>query len=72
MQLDAAQILRQTIASTTFDAAASGAQKAEPAVESGVAMGFGVQVQADPAAELMDSMEELSFQFEEKEAKEVS
>ncbi len=71
MQLDAAQILRQTIASTTFDAAASGAQKAEPAVESGVAMGFGVQVQADPAAELMDSMEELSFQFEENEMKSV-
>ena len=72
MQLDAAQILRQTIAATTFDAAASGAQKSAPMTESGVAMGFGVQVQADPAAELMDAMEELSFQFEEKEAKEVS
>ena len=72
MQLDAAQILRQTIASTTFDTAPAGAQKAEAPVESGVAMGFGVQVEADPAAELMDSMEELSFQFEEKEAKEVS
>ena len=72
MQLDAAQILRQTIASTTFDTAASGAQKADTPVQSGVAMGFGVQVQEDPAAELMDSMEELSFQFEEKEAKDVS
>ncbi len=72
MQLDASQILRQTIATTTFDAATSGAQKSAPMTESGVAMGFGVQVQADPTAELMDSMEELSFQFEEKEMKEVS
>ena len=72
MQLDAAQILRQSIASTTFDAAPSGAQKAGSPVESGVAMGFGVQVMSDPTAELMDSMEELSFQFEEKEAKEIS
>ena len=39
MQLDAAQILRQTIASTTFDTAASGAQKADTPVQSGVAMG---------------------------------
>jgi hypothetical protein len=30
-------------------------------------MGFGVQVMSDPTAELMDSMEELSFQFEEDE-----
>ena len=72
MQLDASQILRQTLAATTFDAPSAAAQKPAMAAESGVAMGFGVQVEADPAAELMDSMEELSFQFEEKEAKEVS
>ena len=72
MALDAAQILRQTIAATPFDTAAASTQKTAPAVESGVAMGFAVQVEADPAAELLDSMEELSFQFEEKEAKDVS
>ena len=72
MQLDAAQILRQTIASTKFDAAPSSAQKADTPVESGVAMGFGVQVESDPLADLMDSMEELSFQFEEDEEMEVA
>ena len=34
-------------------------------------MGTAFTVEADPMAELMDSMEELSFQFEEKEAKRV-
>ncbi|MBP5509545.1 MAG: type III secretion system gatekeeper subunit SctW [Kiritimatiellae bacterium] len=72
MALDAAQILRQTIATTQFDTAAASTQKTAPSVESGVAMGFAVQVETDPTAELMDSMEELSFQFEEKEAKDVS
>ena len=33
MQLDAAQILRQTIASTKFDAAPSSAQKADTPVD---------------------------------------
>ncbi len=35
-------------------------------------MGVAVTVEADPAAELMDSMEELSFQFEEKALKRTS
>ena len=39
------------------------------AVESGQAMGYTLQVVEDPMADLMDSMEELSFQFEEKEMK---
>ena len=39
------------------------------AVESGQAMGYTLQVVQDPAADLADSMEELSFQFEEKEMK---
>ncbi len=39
------------------------------AVESGQAMGYTLQVVEDPNADLMDSMEELSFQFEEKEMK---
>ena len=72
MQFDAAQILRQSIASTKFDAAASDVQKADTSVESGVAMGFGVKVESDPLADLMDSMEELSFQFEEDEEMEVA
>ena len=70
MQFDAAQILRQSIASTKFDA--SDVQKANTSVESGTAMGFGVQVESDPLADLMDSMEELSFQFEEDEEMEVA
>ena len=74
MAFDAAQILRQTYA-----AGAEAAQMrdlAEPQkpvvqVEKGELMGTAFTVEADPVAELMDSMEELSFQFEEKEAKRV-
>ena len=72
MAFDAAQILRQTYA-----AGAEAAQMrdlAEPQkpvvqVEKGELMGTAFTVEADPVAELMDSMEELSFQFEENEAK---
>ena len=72
MQLDAAQILRQTIASTKFDASATGVSKPDSAVESGMAMGYGVDMEDDPLADLMDSMEELSLEFEEVEEKENS
>ena len=73
MAFDAAQILRQTYA-----AGAEAAQMREmaesrevqaPAPERGQLMGTACVVEADPMAELMDSMEELSFQFEEKAAK---
>jgi len=73
MAFDAAQILRQTYA-----AGAEAAQMRElaepshvsrPVVERGELMGTAFVVEADPMAELMDSMEELSFQFEEKETK---
>ena len=76
MAFDAAQILRQTYA-----AGAEAAQMRElaepvrvsaPAVERGELMGTAFAVDADPMAELMDSMEELSFQFEEKAAKRVA
>ncbi|MBR1588330.1 MAG: type III secretion system gatekeeper subunit SctW [Kiritimatiellae bacterium] len=72
MAFDAAQILRQTYAAGA-DAAmmremAEPARTA-PAVERGELMGMAVAAEADPMAELMDSMEELSFQFEEKEMK---
>jgi len=74
MAFDAAQILRQTYA-----AGAEAAQMRElarppetpmpAAAARGEIMGAAFEVQEDPMAELMDSMEELSFQFEEKAAK---
>ncbi len=74
--LDAAQIMRQALQAGRFDAlqneAFSAAQTNKAAVESGQAMGFTLQVMDDPMADLMDSMEELSFQFEEKEMKSIS
>ena len=73
--LDAAQIMRQALSAGKFDAlqneAFTSMQTNKAAVESGQAMGFTLQVMEDPTAELMDSMEELSFQFEEKEMKNV-
>ena len=44
-------------------------QPVSAALERGELMGTSFVVEADPMAELMDSMEELSFQFEEKEMK---
>lgn len=74
--LDAAQIMRQALQAGRFDTlqneAFSAAQTNKAAVESGQAMGFTLQVMDDPMADLMDSMEELSFQFEEKELKSVA
>ena len=73
MAFDAAQILRQTYASGAERIDLSSVMReAQPqAVERGELMGTAVVVEADPVAELMDSMEELSFQFEEKTAKRV-
>ncbi len=74
--LDAAQIMRQALQAGRFDtlqnAAFSATQTNKAAVESGQAMGFTLQVIDDPMADLMDSMEELSFQFEEKTLKSVA
>lgn len=76
MAIDAAQILRQTYASQA-DAArmmelASGKEAPVQAPQqSGQIMGAQVVVEADPMAELMDSMEELSFQFEETGMKKI-
>ena len=73
MAFDAAQILRQTYAAGAEAAQMrelsepSRAEVAAPA--SGELMGTAFMVEAYPMAELMDSMEELSFQFEEKAAK---
>ena len=76
MAFDAAQILRQTYA-----AGAEAAQMAQslqreppaaPEIRRGEINGTAFIVEADPLAELQDSMEELSFQFEEKTAKRVA
>ena len=75
MAFDAAQILRQTYAAgaeaAQFRDLAAAQKTSAPAVQSGELMGTAFVVEADPMAELMDSMEELSFQFEEKTAKRV-
>ena len=71
--LDSAQIMRQALQAGRYDAlqgqSFTAQQTNKAAVESGQAMGFTLQVMDDPMADLMDSMEELSFQFEEKEMK---
>ena len=74
MALDAAQILRQTYAAGAerIDVSSLMRQAEPQAVSRGELMGTAVVVEADPMAELMDSMEELSFQFEEKTAKRVA
>ena len=73
MAFDAAQILRQTYAAGAEAAQmrelAEAPQVAPKTVESGQVMGTSFVVEEDPMAELMDSMEELSFQFEEKATK---
>jgi len=72
MAFDAAQILRQTYAAGAEAAQMremAEVQRPAVAVQRGELMGTEFLVDADPMAELMDSMEELSFQFEEKETK---
>ena len=73
MAFDAAQILRQTYAAgakaAQFREMAEAQRPAAAEVQRGELMGTAAVVESDPMAELMDSMEELSFQFEEKEAK---
>ena len=76
MAFDAAQILRQTYAAgaeaAQFRDLAEPQRVAEPAVQRGEIAGTAFVVEEDPMAELMDSMEELSFQFEEKATKRVA
>ena len=73
MAFDAAQILRQTYAAGAD--AARMAELARPpdevstAPDVGELMGTAVVIDDDPDADLMDSMEELAFQFEEKAVK---
>ena len=74
MPLDMAQFLRNSISVDRYDALRStGTENAAPAAtgETGSLMGTAFVVEQNPLAELMDSMEELSFQFEENEMKSV-
>ena len=76
MAFDAAQILRQTYAAGAEAAQmAQSLQREQPAApvqQRGEISGTAFVVEADPLAELQDSMEELSFQFEEKTAKRLA
>lgn len=76
MAFDASQILRQTYASGAeaikMQEMASARASAIAAPVRGELMGSAVIVESDPLAELQDSMEELSFQFEEKTSKRVA
>ncbi len=72
--MDSAQILRQALSAGRFDNLQNDAlsQMAGPAVASGQAMGFKLEVMSNPLQNLQDSMEELSFQFEEKTMKSIA
>ena len=73
--INTTQIMRQTMQTGLYDPLPGGvysAQKANaPSVERSQAMGYAVEVMADPLQELEDAMEELSFQFEEKAMKKL-
>jgi len=69
--LDAAQILRQSLQSTRLDSYAAQVAQSTHVAETGKALGLVLEVMEDPVAQLQDSMEELSGQFEEKAMKEV-
>ncbi len=73
MPLDFAQFLRNSIPVDRYDAVRNGPLEAtEQAEQTGSLMGTAFVVDNDPLAELMDSMEELTFMFEEQETKEVA
>ncbi len=75
MSFDAAQFLRNPVRLDRADLMMPHIAEqpaATPMAETGRLNGVPVTVLADPAAELQDSMEELSMQFEEKAAKKLS
>lgn len=72
MAFDAAQILRQTYAAGVVASQAEPPASAVAAAGRGELNGTACVVESDPLADLMDSMEELSFQFEEKAAKRLA
>ena len=76
MALTGADMMRQALAAGRYDnvmnnAAFSTQQTNKAAAESGQAMGVTMHVVSNPLADLQNSMEELSFQFEEKEMKKI-
>ena len=76
MALSGADMMRQALAAGRYDnvmnnAAFSTQQTNKAAAESGQAMGVTMHVMSNPLADLQNSMEELSFQFEEKEMKKI-
>jgi len=76
MPLDLAQFLRNSVAIDRYDAVRTGPLEGKDAhgvqaEETGTLMGTAFEVEADPMAELLDSMEELTFMFEEKEMKSI-
>lgn len=73
MAFDAAQILRQTYAAGVQRLDVPSFEQPVSVSESvGQLMGTNCVVEANPAAELQDAMEELSMQFEEKSLKKVA
>ena len=74
MAFDGAQFLRNPIRFDRMDTMTPGILEAPAAKapETGRLGGATVVVHADAAADLMDSMEELSMQFEEKSSKKIS
>ena len=75
MPLDMSQFLRNSISVDRYDAMRNATLDTSKGVaqtgETGSLMGTTFVVEQNPIAELMDSMEELSFQFEENEMKSV-
>lgn len=72
MAFDAAQILRQTYAAGMVAPQTESPAAAVVSAGRGELNGTACVVENDPMGDLMDSMEELSFQFEEKAAKRLS
>ena len=73
--MDAAQIFRQSLAPSGYEAMTALSQSAAaeaPAAQTGTVGGMAFEVEADPMQELQDSMEELSFQFEEAGGKSMA
>lgn len=76
MPLSSADMMRQALSAGRYDSVMNNSlfstqQANKAASESGQVNGFNMHVAPDPLAELTNSLEELSFQFEEKEMKKI-
>ncbi len=72
MAFDAAQILRQTFAAGMAMQMPDLPDVQAPAAQRGELMGTAMMADVDAAADLMDSMEELTTQFEETQVKKMA